>query len=161
MPDKAILCYICDWSHEFFHVYTFVGGLVPGNSGGLVGLYSCSSYGVANYFNSFSPSSTSSIGVSMLSPMVGWVRLPLYLSGSGRASQETAIADSCQQALLGMHNSIWVWCLYIGWIPRWVSLGLVVKRTSCSSRGLISIPRSYMCSSQLAHNYLQNFYKEV
>jgi hypothetical protein len=29
MPDKAILCYICTWSH----VYS-VGGLVPGSSGG-------------------------------------------------------------------------------------------------------------------------------
>ena len=29
IPDKAILCYICIWSH----VYSFVDGLVPGNSG--------------------------------------------------------------------------------------------------------------------------------
>jgi hypothetical protein len=36
--------------------------------------------------------------------MVGCEHLPLYLSGSGRASQEIAISRSCQQALLGMHN---------------------------------------------------------
>ena len=30
MPDKAILCYICSWSH----VYSLFGGLVPGSSGG-------------------------------------------------------------------------------------------------------------------------------
>ena len=33
----------------------------------------------------------------------GCENTPLYLSGSGRASQETAISDSCQQALLGIH----------------------------------------------------------
>jgi hypothetical protein len=32
MPDKAILCYICGWSHESLHVYSLVGGLVPGRS---------------------------------------------------------------------------------------------------------------------------------
>jgi hypothetical protein len=28
----------------------------------------------------------------------------LYLSGTGRASQETAISGSCQQALVGIHK---------------------------------------------------------
>jgi hypothetical protein len=32
MPDKAILCYICSRSHESLHVYSLVGGLVPGSS---------------------------------------------------------------------------------------------------------------------------------
>ena len=32
MPDKAILCYICGCSHGFLHVYSLVGGLVPGSS---------------------------------------------------------------------------------------------------------------------------------
>jgi len=34
MPDKAILCCICDWSHGLLHVYSLVGGLVPGSSWG-------------------------------------------------------------------------------------------------------------------------------
>jgi hypothetical protein len=34
MSDKAILCYICNWSPGTLHVYSFVGGLVPGSSGG-------------------------------------------------------------------------------------------------------------------------------
>jgi hypothetical protein len=34
MPDKAILCYICGWSHGLLHVYFLGGGLVPGSSGG-------------------------------------------------------------------------------------------------------------------------------
>ena len=33
MPDKAILCYIGSWSHEWIHVYSFFGCLIPGNSG--------------------------------------------------------------------------------------------------------------------------------
>ena len=33
MPDKAILSSICSWSHRSHHVYSSVGGLVPGNSG--------------------------------------------------------------------------------------------------------------------------------
>ena len=40
-----------------------------------------------------------SIGDPVLSPMVGCKYPPLYLSGSGRASQETAIPGSYQQAL--------------------------------------------------------------
>jgi hypothetical protein len=30
---KAILCYICSWSNGSLHVYSLVGGLVPGSSG--------------------------------------------------------------------------------------------------------------------------------
>jgi hypothetical protein len=70
LPEKAILCYICGWSHGSLHVYSLVGGLVPGSSGGLVG-WCCSSYGVVNSFSSFSPFSNSSIGGPVLSPMVG------------------------------------------------------------------------------------------
>jgi len=33
MPIKAILCYIGSWSYGLLHVYSFVGGLVPGSSG--------------------------------------------------------------------------------------------------------------------------------
>ena len=33
MTNKAILCCICSWSHGFLHVYSLVGGLVPGHSG--------------------------------------------------------------------------------------------------------------------------------
>jgi hypothetical protein len=31
---SAILCYICSWTHESHHVYSSVGGLVPGSSKG-------------------------------------------------------------------------------------------------------------------------------
>jgi hypothetical protein len=32
--DKTMLCYTCRWSHGSLHVYSLVGGLVPGSSGG-------------------------------------------------------------------------------------------------------------------------------
>jgi hypothetical protein len=33
MPDQAIFCYICSWSHGSFHMYSLVGDLVPQSSG--------------------------------------------------------------------------------------------------------------------------------
>ena len=102
MTDKAILCYICSWNHGSVHVYSLVGGIVPGSSGDTVGSYCCSSYGAATPFSSFGTLSSSSIGEPTLSSMFGCEHPPLYLSGIGRASQETAISGSCQQALLGI-----------------------------------------------------------
>jgi hypothetical protein len=84
-----------------------------GVGAGLVGWYCCSSYGVANPFSSFSPFSNSSIG----DPVVGCENSPLYLWGSDRASQETAISGSCQQNLAGICNSVWVRWLFMVWIP--------------------------------------------
>jgi hypothetical protein len=74
----------------------------------------------------------SSTGDPVLSPMVGWEHPPLYLSGSGKASQETAILVSCQQALLGIHSSVWVWCLYKGRMPRWGHLWMAFPSISAS-----------------------------
>jgi len=51
IPNKAILWYICSWSHGSVHVYSLDSGLVLGP---LVGWYCCSN-GVANLFSSFSP----------------------------------------------------------------------------------------------------------
>jgi len=39
VPNKAILCYICSWSHGSVHVYSLGSGLVPGV---LVSWHSCS-----------------------------------------------------------------------------------------------------------------------
>ena len=77
-----------------------------------------------------SPFSNSSIGDPVLSSMVDCKHLPLYLSGSGRASQKTAISGSCQQALLGICNNMWVWCLYVGCIPGWGSLWMAFPSVS-------------------------------
>jgi hypothetical protein len=87
----------------------------------------CSSYGVVS---SFSPSPNSSIGVHMRILMVGCEILSLHLSGFGRASQETAITGSCQQALLGISNNVWGWWLNMRWIPRWGSLRMAFPLVS-------------------------------
>ena len=100
--------------HGSLHGYSLVGSLDPGSSGWLILFF----LWVANPFSSFSSFPNSSIGDPMLSLMVCCEHPPLYLSGSGRASQETAISGSCQQALIGISNTVWVWCLYMEWIPR-------------------------------------------
>ena len=41
----------------------------------------------------------------------------LYLSGTGRASQETAMSGSCQPALVAFHNPVWVWWSFMGFGP--------------------------------------------
>jgi hypothetical protein len=66
----------------------------------------------------------------MLSTIVTYEHLPLYLSDSSRASQETAISGSHQQALPGIRNSVQVWQLCIVWIPRWGSLWMAYPSVS-------------------------------
>ena len=56
--------------------------------------------------------------------------LPLYLSGSGRTSQEIAISGSCQQILLGICNSLWHCWLHKGCIPMWGSLWMAFPSVS-------------------------------
>jgi hypothetical protein len=78
MSEKAILCWrICSWSQGSLIVYSLVGGLVPGSSGGLNSWYH-SAHGVAIPVSSFSPSPSFSIGVPMLRLMVGCEYLHLY-----------------------------------------------------------------------------------
>jgi hypothetical protein len=67
--------------------------------------------------HSSAPSVSSSIPPSWspaLIPMVGCEHLPMYLSDSCTASQETAVTDFHQQALPGIYNSVQVWWLYMG-----------------------------------------------
>ena len=96
--------------------------LVSGVSGGSEGWYCYSSYGVASPFSSFSPFPNSSIGAPMLRLVVGQqcaiICICISKEGFGRTSQETATLNCCQQALLGISNSDWVWWLHIGWISR-------------------------------------------
>ena len=86
-------------------------------------LWSCKPLQLLQSFNS-------STGDPELSPMVGCEHLPLYLSGSGRGSQETDILGFHQQALPSIHNIIWFWLLYMGWIPRWSSLWMAFASVS-------------------------------
>ena len=57
MHDKAILCYMCSWSH----VYSFVDGLVPGSSRGSGWLILMFFLWGCKYLHFFSPFSNSSI----------------------------------------------------------------------------------------------------
>ena len=86
------------------------------------------------------PFSNSSIGDPVLSPMVGWKHPFQYLSGTGRASQEAAISGSCQQSLIGMHTSVWIWWLYMGCIPKWGSLWMVFPSVSVPHFISLSLP---------------------
>ena len=92
--------------------------------------WNCSSYGVAILCSSFTPTLSSSSEVPRLSPMVSSEYLHIYLSGAGRNSQGTAMPGSCQQVLLDINNSVWVWCLQMGWIPRWGSLWVTFPSVS-------------------------------
>jgi hypothetical protein len=88
----------------------------------LVVWYCCSPYRVAKLFSFFSPFSNFCHMDPVLSPLVGCKHLPLYFLGTARASQETSISGSCQEALIVIHNSVCNWCLYMGWISRQSSL---------------------------------------
>jgi hypothetical protein len=96
----------------------------------LVSSYYCSSYGAANAFSSLGTFSSSFIGDPVLHPIDGCDHPLLYLSGTGRDSQETAISGSCKQALIGIHNSAWFQWLFMGWISRWSSLWMVIISVS-------------------------------
>jgi hypothetical protein len=76
-----------------------------GALGVLDGSHRRSSYKAASSFSSFGPFSSSSIGDLVLSLIVGGGYPPLNMSGTDRASQETAISGSCQQAIIGIDNS--------------------------------------------------------
>ena len=85
--------------------------------GVVVSSYRCNFYRVADPFSSLGTFSSSSIGGSVFHPIDDCEHPLLYLPGSGRASQETAISGSFQQNLAGLCNSVWVWWLIMGWIP--------------------------------------------
>ena len=107
MSHKDILCYICGWSLESLHVYTLVGDLLPASTRSSGWSYCCSFSGAANPFSSLGPFSSSSIGDPVSTPMYGYEHPLLYFSGTGRASQETAISG-CQQVFVGIHNNVWI-----------------------------------------------------
>jgi hypothetical protein len=60
MSNKAIFCHICGQHHGSLHVYSLVGGLVPGSSRGGLACWHCCSLQSANILSSFSPFSNSS-----------------------------------------------------------------------------------------------------
>ena len=93
--------------------------------GVLVSSYCCSTYRVTDPFSSLGTFSSSSIGSPVFHSIDDCEHPLLYLPGTGIASYETAIPGSLQQNLAGICNSVWVWWLIMGWIPRWGSLWIV------------------------------------
>jgi hypothetical protein len=88
----------------------------------------------------------------------------LYFSGTGRASLETGISGSYQQALVGMHNSVWFWWLYMGQIPRWGSLWILIPSDSAShffaenpSMGILFPLRRFIEGSSRWSSFFLNF----
>jgi hypothetical protein len=109
ISNKAILCHICSWSYRYLHVYSLVGSPVSGifwRSGQLIlllPLWGCDLPQLLKFLLQLLHQGPT------LSPMTDCKYLPLYLSGSGRASQETAMSGSYQPSLPRIHNSFQVW----------------------------------------------------
>ena len=74
----------------------------------------------------------SSLGPSVPSNRWLWASTSA-LPGTGIDSQETTISGTFQQNLAGFCNSVWIWCLFMGWISRWGSLWLCSKLCLCNS----------------------------
>jgi hypothetical protein len=90
--------------------------------GVLLSSYCYSTYRVADPFSSLGTFSSSSIVGPVFHPIADSKHPLLCLPGTGIASQETAISRSFQQNLASVCNSVCVWKLIMGWIPRWGSL---------------------------------------
>ena len=83
--------------------------------GVLVSSYCCSFYRAADPFSFLGTFSSSFVGDPVLSPVNGCEHPLLYLPGTGRASQETAILGSSQQAFVGIHIvSVFGDCIWDG-----------------------------------------------
>jgi hypothetical protein len=83
--------------------------------------------GLQTPLSSLGTFSSSFIRGPVFHPIVDCEHPLLYLPGTGITSQEIAISGSCQQNLAGICNSVWVWWLYMGWIPMWGSLWMVLS----------------------------------
>jgi hypothetical protein len=91
----------------------------------LVSSYHCSSYRVADPFSSLGTFSSSFIRGPVIHPVDDCGHLLLYFPVIGIDSHERTMSGSCQPNLSGICNSVWVWWLYMGWIPGWSSLWIV------------------------------------
>jgi hypothetical protein len=111
--------------------------------GVLVSSYCCSTYRVADPFSSLGASS--SIGGPVFHLIADYEHPLLCLPGTSIASQAVSysymsLTGSCQQNLAGICNSVWVWWLFMGWIPGWDSLWMVLP--SVSALNFVSVTPS-------------------
>jgi hypothetical protein len=140
--------------HESHHVFSLVGGLVPGSSAGTGWFILLFLHGATNPFGSFGTFSSSFIGDPLLHPMNSCEHPFLYLAGTGIVSQETAISGSSQQVLVGIHNSVWVWWLHMGWITQVGQSLDGLSFSLCSTLCLCN-------STNLENLELKHFYKWI
>jgi hypothetical protein len=87
----------------------------------------CSSYRIANTFSSLGTFSSSFIGGPVFHPIDDSKHTLLYLPDTGIASQDIVLSGSSQQNIADICNSVWVWWLFVGWIPGWGSLWMVLS----------------------------------
>jgi hypothetical protein len=81
-------------------------------------------------FSSFSPCLTPPLGFLC---SVWWlaVSLCIYIGQDpAEPFRRQLLSGTHQQAFLGIYNSVWVWCLHVGWIPRWGSLWMAFSSVS-------------------------------
>jgi hypothetical protein len=108
--------------------------------GVLLSSYCCSSCRDTDPFSSLGTFSSSFIGDPVFHPIDDCDYPLLYLPGTVISSQETVMSKSCQQNLAGICNSVWVWWLFMGRIPGWASLWMVLP--SISSPNFVSVTPS-------------------
>jgi hypothetical protein len=122
MPDKAILCYTCVWSHRSLpHCTLLVWWSSPWKQWVVWPVDIVLPIGLQSPSAPLVLQPAPSIGVPKLSLIVGSRHPYLHWSVASRTSQGTAIPCSCQQVPLDNSTSVGVWCQQTGWISRWVS----------------------------------------
>jgi hypothetical protein len=109
----------------------------------LVRSYSCSFFRAADHSSSLGTFSSSFYGNPLFHPIDDCEHPLLYLPGTGITSQKTAISESCEQNVVGICNSVWVWCFFYGMDPR-VGQSLNGPSFSLSSK---------LCLCNLVHGY--------
>jgi hypothetical protein len=109
-------------------------------------------YRVADSFSSLGTFSSSFIRSPVLHPIDECQHPILYFPGTGIASQEIVISGSCQLNLAGICNSVWVWWLYIGWIPSWGNLWMALYSVSALKFFYNSLHGNFVLYSKTERN---------
>jgi hypothetical protein len=125
IPDKAILCYICGWSHGSLHTYSLFGSLVPGNSGRsgwlilLFFLWGCKPLQLLQYFlyllhwgPHWGPHVQSMVGCEHLTL---FVRLWQSLWGDSYIRLLSACTEFLMILMVNFSAFLASWSLYCSW----------------------------------------------
>ena len=86
---------------------------------------------------------------------VQWMTVSIHYcicQALSKASQQTAIFGSCQLNLAGICNSVWVWWLYIGWIPSWGNLWMALYSVSALKFFYNSLHGNFVLYSKTERN---------